>query len=107
MPYGHKNMFRESPSPCQQTFARTVHTRNTVAQVCGVAWVGQIWYRTCTRGTRLSGTAGLPVPVRNPKDLMRVCSHFTFFISSQQAVDSSDKHANQYPSQATMESILA
>src|SRR5258706_6104667 len=35
-------------------------------QVHGVAWVCQIRNRTCTRRTRFSGTASLPVPMRNP-----------------------------------------
>ena len=40
-------------------------------RVRGLARVCQIGYHTRTRGTRLSGTAGLPVPVLNAKHFQR------------------------------------
>jgi hypothetical protein len=48
-------------------------TRDTAPWVHSLAWVCQIGYHTHTRGTCLSGTVGLPVPVLNPRPIWTFC----------------------------------
>ena len=47
-----------------------MNTRDTVVQVRGVLRCAKMQHRTRTRDTRFGRTAGLPVPVRNPKHIL-------------------------------------
>jgi hypothetical protein len=49
-------------------YNKPVRTRDTAAWVRGVSWCGKNQHRTRTRGTCFKSTAGLPVPVLNPRD---------------------------------------
>ena len=48
---------------------KPVNTRDTAVRVRGVSRCTKNQNRTRTRGTRFGNTAGLPVPVLNPRGL--------------------------------------
>jgi len=46
-----------------------VNTRDTAGTGSGILRCAKVHYRTRTRSTRFGNTAGIPVPVRNPKSV--------------------------------------
>ena len=56
-----------------------VSTRNTAVRVCGMLRYAKIEYRTRTRDTRFGNTAGLPVPVLNPKRVLSSLQQYVGF----------------------------